>query len=101
MQRPLAGFAVQAKRTNEDIYHSITEVGADVTFVTVAGLLPGMSHDIRVLATNGVGGTPSDVIVIVTEATSKCGCQPHFLYVYVCVLTKINDADFLSISCSS
>ena len=69
--RPTQGYVVEV-RVHDGVgggFVAVETLPANVTFVNLDGLFPGTSYDLRVLATNLAGSTPSDAITITTNSS--------------------------------
>lgn len=65
-------YAVQARKAGGDEgYVGVVEVPSSDTKVTIFDLLPGNSYDIRVVALNDAGSTPSDPITVPLPASGR------------------------------
>ena len=73
LSRPVDRYIVQALDKGRDrVYQDFATVSRPtVTTATITGLHPGTQYNIRVLAQNIAGATPSQVVNITTNSSGK------------------------------
>ena len=66
---PLDNYLVEARQVGKIPFTTLMKVDGAVTNTTIAPLYPGTTYDVRVVAANMAGGTPSESINITTNAS--------------------------------
>ena len=74
---PLDGYIVQTRiERNLPEFNDLMELENDITEVNITELHPGTEYDVRVVAINMAGGTPSEIITFTTIPDGKPGKKP-------------------------
>ena len=70
----LDGYIVQTRiDRNSQEFDDLMELGSDITEVNITELYPGTEYDVRIVAVNMAGRTPSEVISFTTIPDGKPG----------------------------
>ena len=74
VNKPLDGYIVQTRiDQNSQEFNDLMELGNDITEVNITELYPGTVYDVRIVAINMAGRTPSEIITFTTIPDGKPG----------------------------